>query len=108
MKTLKISLVMMVLACIFSVPAMAASISAYTRTNLYENMAQLENVNSSPFVSAAKYGAEKDGLKDCDTQQIGVTEYRLQLSGKKLDEESYIWVLTENGKIISVELITKK
>lgn len=83
-----------------------ASRSEYTITILYTS--QMEDINAGNFISAYKRGAEEDGLKDCETAQIGVEEYGIILSGKKLDDKNYVWITTERGKVVLVQLLTKK
>lgn len=92
----------------------AIETSNHTRTLLYDNWKQLENKDSVSFVSAVMQMHEDAGSKLFETKdvgviaQIGIEEYGIVLHGDQLDENRFVWILTEKGNVICIELVTKK
>jgi hypothetical protein len=101
-------LVLLVAVMVLAAPVAGFSAPKYKRTLLYDNYVNLCNASSGPFMAAAKWVSEEEGLKDFVDLQIGNVDYGLTLYGKKLDERNYVWIYMELGKVISVELITKE
>lgn len=102
MKALRIYLVLAMLVAAVDTQTMAGETTKF----LYDNSMQLEDKSGGSFAEAATWGKFED-FKECETRQIGASEYGLVLVGKKLDANNYRWIFTEKGNVIWVKLITR-